>query len=110
LSMALGRKDLKDVVIGHRSVFDPREAKERLGLATGAFGQFLGDARKLSKKTVTTKKAEEFVAQLLVDTKTVLGDDVYKSKQFQKIMGLFAGSAMGGTLGGTEGTMWGVVN
>ena len=55
-------------------------------------------------------RAEAFVESLLLDTKTVLGEDARKSRQFQKIMSLFSGSAMGGTLLGAEGTFWGIVN
>lgn len=110
LTMALSAKSAQRVTIGHRSVFDPRSVKDRLGIATGGFGDFLAATRKLAAKQTTNGKAAEFIAQLLVDTKTVLGEDVRKSKQYAKIMGLFEGAGMGSELDSREGTMWGVVN
>lgn len=112
LSMALSKNMASKGVftLKHTSKFDPREAKDTLGLATGQFAEFMAAARTLSKKTVTIAKAGDFVESLLVDTKTVLGEDARKSRQFNKIMDLFKGSAMGGTLMGAEGTFWGLVN
>lgn len=113
LSMALSKdKATKGgtFTLKHTSKFDPREAKDNLGLATGQFAEFMSAARTLAKKSVSKMAAGEFVESLLADTKTVLGEDVRKSRQFTKIMELFNGSAMGGTLLGAEGTLWGIVN
>lgn len=112
LSMALSKSEKAGacVSIKHNSKFEANAVKGKLGLVTAQFAEFMTAARTLAKKSVTTAKAEEFVESLLIDTKTVLGEDARKSKQFQKIMGLFSGSAMGGTLLGAEGTMWGVIN
>lgn len=110
LSMALSHTNSTTVTVRHNSHFNEAEVKAKLGLARGAFNEFLGAARKLSKVTVTKAKAAEFVEALLVDTKTVYTADPRKSQQFQKIMALFDGSAMGGTLLGAEGTMWGLLN
>lgn len=112
LSMALSAKGKANscITVKHSSKFDPAAVKGQLGLVTNQFAQFMSAARVLAKKQVTTAKAEAFVSQLLVDTKTVYTQDPSESKQFKKIMELFSGSAMGGTLLGAEGTMWGVVN
>jgi phage/plasmid-like protein (TIGR03299 family) len=110
LSMALSKSSSGSYTLKHTSKFCANEAKNSLGLATGQFAEFMAAARLLSKKQVSRMAAGEFVESLLADTKTVLGEDVRKSKQFTKIMDLFNGSAMGGTLLGTEGTMWGLVN
>lgn len=109
MTMALGESG-KQAVIRHRSTFDPSQLKAKLGLASGSFAKFMTQARILAKKTITTAQAEAFVCSLLTESKTVLKEDVAKSKQFLKIMDLFKGSAMGGTLLGAEGTLWGVTN
>jgi phage/plasmid-like protein (TIGR03299 family) len=110
LSMALGQNAKREVTIRHSSKFDHEAAKNKLGLARDNFGDFLKAARKLSTVRMTNEKAEDFVGDLLVKSKAVTSDDVVASRQFKKIMDLFRGSAMGGTLAGTEGSAWGVVN
>lgn len=110
LSMALSGKAKREVTIRHTSRFDGESVKQQLGLARDNFGAFMKSARQLAGVSMGRERASEFVSTLLVDTKTVLGEDVRKSKQYQKIMDLFSTSAMGGTLAGAEGTAWGVVN
>ena len=112
LSMATGRGSKKEFIISHKSVFDGDVAKDQLGLGNESFAQFLTEARKLAATKVDNVKAGEFIARLLNDTKTVLreADEVRDSKQFKRIMELFKGSAMGGTLAGANGTAWGLVN
>lgn len=110
LSTALSGKAKREVTIRHTSRFDGESVKQQLGLARDNFGAFMKSARQLAGVSMGRERASEFVSTLLVDTKTVLGEDVRKSKQYQKIMDLFSSSAMGGTLAGAEGTAWGVVN
>lgn len=112
LSMALKKSAASagTFTLRHTTKFDPQQAKDKLGLATGQFSEFMLAARNLAKKSVTNKKAGDFVESLLKDTKTVLSDNVRGSRQYARIMGLFNGSAMGGTLLGAEGTLWGLVN
>jgi phage/plasmid-like protein (TIGR03299 family) len=110
LGMALAGKAKREVVVKHSSRFDPESAKQELGLARDHFGAFLKASRELAAKTMVNDTAEVFVESLLRDTKTVVSEDVRGSKQFQKIMDLFRGSAMGGTLISSEGSAWGLVN
>ena len=110
LSMALHSSAKREVVVRHTSRFDAEKAKQELGLARDNFGEFMRAARQLSSVRMTNDRASEFVGSLLTETKMVLGEDVRKSKQYQKIMDLFKGSAMGGTLVGSEGSAWGLVN
>lgn len=110
LSMALSGKAKSEVVVNHRSTFDADSVKDRLGLARGQFRDFVLAARGLAKVSVQHDVAARFVEQLLLDTKMVTKADVAKTAGFQKIMSLFSGSAMGGTLLGAEGTAWGLVN
>ena len=115
LSMALNEKQKKIAKIHHNAVFKPGMMKDELGIARGQFKEFVTAARTLTKKTMREQAAKDFVAKLLLDTKTVTAKvepekAVLESEAFKKIIGLFAGSAMGGLLRGTEGSAWGVVN
>jgi len=112
LSMALGDGKSNEVVVRHASAFDPEGVKNRLGLARGQFKEFMDAARVLAAKRITASDAGQFVGELLVDTKTVLGQvkDVSESRQYQRIMDLFKTDALGGTLLSAEGTKWGLVN
>lgn len=109
LSMAATKK--AEVSVSHRTHFDPAAVKAQLGVATGQFAEFMVAARALAKKRLPTPSVEATVARVLLETKAVSDvDRVKESPAFRKIMGLFAGSAMGGTLAGAEGTAWGMVN
>lgn len=109
LSVALqGGK--RAIAVHHNSHFIAENVKQRLGLARDTFREFMVLTRQLAKKHVKLDQAKEFVERLLVETKTVYTQDPRQSKQFQKILGLFEGSALGGTLLGAEGTAWGLVN
>lgn len=111
LTVAVNHEHGKKVVhTSHRSIFDPKSVKNELGIATGSFHTFMQQARNLSKVVMTERKAQEFIDNLLKDTKFVTAEDVAKSRPSMKIMELFRGSAMGGTLLGAEGTAWGTVN
>lgn len=110
LGMALAGKAKREVVVRHTSRFDADQAKADLGIAKDSFAEFLKASRRLAAIRVNNELAEQFIGKLLVETKTVLKEDVTKSKQFQKIMDLFKGSAMGGTLAGVDGSAWGMVN
>lgn len=110
LSIALGEKGRHEVAISHRSRFDPKAVKTQFGLAANGFNMFMVQARQLSKRSLTTEKAEAFVETLLTATKIVTHDDVRASKAYQQIMGLFEGAGKGATLRGVEGTLWGVTN
>lgn len=110
LSMALKKSDKRSINVTHRSKFNANKVKDDLGIARDSFGTFMKATRQLAAKTITTKKAEAFVETLLSDMKFVTKKDVTKSSQFNKIMDLFNGGALGGQLVGVEGTAWGLVN
>lgn len=111
LTMAVNHERGRRVVhTSHRSNFDADAVKQQLGVATGSFHSFMAQARALSKVVVTERHADEFFSGLLRDTKYVTAEDVTKSRPHQQIMQLFRGAAQGGTIHGTEGTAWGVVN
>lgn len=114
LSMALGVRAAAGtrVAISHRTRFDPAAVKARLGVATDQFAEFMQAARHLARKPVRTAVAETAVEALLTREKVVAGDadKVKASPAYQRIMGLFAGAALGGGLSSAEGTAWGLVN
>lgn len=110
LGMALEGKAKREVVVRHVSHFNPESVKNQLGLARDAFASFLKASRKLAKTAVSVEVAEKFVGDLLVDNRVVLGSDVRKSKQFQKIMDLFNGQAIGAAQHDTTGNAWALVN
>jgi phage/plasmid-like protein (TIGR03299 family) len=115
LGMAFSEKTKRLVKVPHSTHFNPDMMKAELGLARGNFKAFITAARTLAKKRMKNAAAEAFVAKLLVDSKTVTAKQdiekaVLESTPFQTIMGLFKGSAMGGTLVSAEGTAWGALN
>jgi phage/plasmid-like protein (TIGR03299 family) len=110
LTMARDETGRGTVKTGHRSVFDPNAVKDQLGIARNTWGDFLTTARGLAKISMNNETASEFVGRLLKDEKVVAREDVTASPQYQKIMDLFKGQAMGGTLLSAEGTAWGVLN
>lgn len=109
LTMALGGAT-KAVAVRHTSAFDAGAVKAKLGLARGAFAEFMTAARQLAKTPVTKAAAGKFLERLLVDTKTVFTEDVTKSRQYQAILALFDGEGRGAGLPGAEGTAWGLLN
>jgi len=110
LGMALKGNAKREIVVSHRSVFDADRVKNELGIARDAFGDFLKEARHLAKTRVKMDEAEAFIATLLKDTKTVVSEDVSKTKPYQKIMDLFTTTGIGHEMAGADGTAWGLVN
>lgn len=110
LSMALRGAAKREVVVRHTSRFDAESVKQQLGLARDRFGEFLKAARRLAQVPVSVEHAEQFVNELLVDSRAAVGDDVRQSKQFQKIMDLFRGRAIGAEQHDATGNAWALVN
>jgi phage/plasmid-like protein (TIGR03299 family) len=110
LAMALGGEAKREIVVRHSSRFDATSVKSELGIAKDYFGQFINEARKLATVYIPVSKADDFLAELLIDTNMVSGKDATKSKQFQKIKSLFLKSAVGREMNGADGTLWGLVN
>jgi phage/plasmid-like protein (TIGR03299 family) len=115
LQAALGEKGKRTVKVSHRSHFDANAVKDELGVARGAFANFIATARELSEQPLS-------LAQALVATGTILApkpvenlthdeaDALQSSKGFQSIMALFGGKAKGSSLPGVRGTRWGWLN
>src|SRR3546814_18492753 len=92
----------RSVHTSHRSNFNADSVKDQLGIARNSFALFMQEARQLSKVVMTEKKAQEFIDQLLKDTKYVTAEDVAKSRPSSKIMELFRGSAKIGSSSSRE--------
>lgn len=117
LGMAMNERAKRVVSIRHSGKFVPGQFKDRLGIARQEFGVFVDAARALARVRVDNRAAQKFVSELLVSEGAVTAKDerdlaanVRDSAAYRKILGLFQGSAMGGTLVSAEGTAWGVVN
>lgn len=111
LSMALRAKDKSVVSLSHKSVFDASGMKDQLGIATGHFREFTLAARALAAKRINNAAADQFVREL-IGVAQLQADEIsgQATRKLNTIMGLFKGSAMGGTLVSAEGTAWGLVN
>jgi phage/plasmid-like protein (TIGR03299 family) len=96
------RETGSQIRVTHRETFDPKLAKQQLGVATDSFGAFLVQARKLANKTVTYRTAENFVRTLLT---TDENQDVTKTAGYQAVMDLFENGK-----GNTGETAWDLVN
>lgn len=115
LGMAL-RAGAADVSISHKQAFDHGLVKDKLGIARGAFSEFLGAARELAAKPVTHDQAEALTGCLLTGAEVhtppelTIDEKVRNSHNFKRIMGLFDGAGRGATLPGVQGTAWGWLN
>jgi phage/plasmid-related protein TIGR03299 len=89
LSMALTGKDRKDVVISHRTDFNAAATKAKLGIATGAFHNFITASRDLAGRNVSHNGAIQLTSDLLLLNDGTTRKDVTKSKAFNNIMTLF---------------------
>lgn len=90
LSMALSAKDAGKVIkVSHRTTFDHNKVKAQMGIAHGAFGDFISASRRLAQRPISTMRAAEMTEQLLVTSKTVTKTDPRTSRGFENIMALF---------------------
>jgi phage/plasmid-like protein (TIGR03299 family) len=105
-------EDGKQVAVSHRSVFNPDDAKAKLGLAAGQFATFMADARRLASIPMGTADADRFTLQLLgADAnETTETQEARASRGYKQIMGLFDGKAIGSDLTGRSGTAWAWLN
>jgi phage/plasmid-like protein (TIGR03299 family) len=110
LTMAMGEKAKREVVVKHRSVFDHSKAKVDLGIAVDSFQAFMVTANKLAEKKVDYIAAQNFLAKLLAKENQLDVDVIEKNRTHKKIMELFAGGAKGSELDTAKGTMWGLLN
>jgi phage/plasmid-like protein (TIGR03299 family) len=97
--------------VSHRSNFSAGEMKDTLGVARDEFASFMSGARSLAKVKMNDLAFSEFLKKLMIEQKvTSKVDQVTTLPAFEKMMNLWKGNAMGGTLAGASGTAWGALN
>jgi phage/plasmid-like protein (TIGR03299 family) len=107
-TLSMARGDMKGAIkVGHRSVFNADRVKAQMLNSADNFATFVDLTRQLAAKRVTNAMAEEFVRKLLRPVE-IESDRAPKGEA--EILNLFKSSAIGGTLLGTAGTAWGLVN
>lgn len=110
LRIALG-EGKASVKVSHRSEFDAEAFKRELGLADNGWSTFKHNLVRLANKPMEMSKAEDIVARLLAsgNSQSAL-ETAVKSRGFAKVLGLFAGDAVGSDLDGVQGTAYGLLN
>jgi phage/plasmid-like protein (TIGR03299 family) len=99
LAMAFG--EAAAVKVSHRSVFDPAQVKDFMGLNTAAWDSFRDNVTRLANLPVIQDEAEDILAKIFGSNETA---------GFKRTLGLFNGEGMGATLDGVMGTRWGLLN
>jgi phage/plasmid-like protein (TIGR03299 family) len=99
LAMAFGSQAA--VKVSHRSVFDPEQVKDFMGLNTAAWDSFRDNVTRLANLPVIQDEAEDILAKIFGGNET---------SGFKRTLGLFNGEGMGATLDGVMGTRWGLLN
>jgi phage/plasmid-like protein (TIGR03299 family) len=111
----------KQIAVSHRSVFNPADAKQKLGLADGQFSRFIADVRSLAMTPVALDHADLLTLKLvdsnvvsLFDRVTTANEakveEIRATRGYKQIMELFEGGAIASNLGGRGRTAWGWLN
>ena len=103
LAMALG--DQASVRVTHKSVFDPDQVKEFMGLNTAAWDAFRHNVTRLANIELLEEEAGVITAGVLGG-----GEKVRETAGFKKVLSLFNGAGMGAQMDGVMGTRWGLLN
>ena len=93
------------VKVSHRSVFDPAQVKDFMGLNAAAWDAFRHNLGQLANIDLHEEEAGDIVVQLLGNN-----EKVRESAGFTKIMSLFNGGAMGSEFDGVRNTAYGLLN
>lgn len=88
------------VKVSHRSVFDPAQVKDFMGLNEAAWEAFRHNVTRLANIEMLDDQAEEVTAALLGR----------ETAGYKKILDLFNGQGMGADMDGVRGTAWGLLN
>ena len=100
------------VKVSHRSVFDPSQVKEFMGLNTAAWDAFKHQIVRLANKPIVTEQAELIAAEVLANNANSPAalDKARESAAYKKVLALFNGEGKGAKLDGVYGTAWGLLN
>lgn len=114
LTMAIGAKgqaagEAGNIVrVAHHSQWDGKKARLELGIYADQWEKFLLLSRRMAETKLPGFVADQFLCELLAK-KDSNEEDIRASRQYQTIMGLFDGGAIGSDL--TQGrTVWQFVN
>ena len=118
LRMAIGENaQAAQIKVSHSVIFDPQSIKSQLGLLNGAWTEFVDNATKLAGIKLDRDFAIDLVAsELKKEWKRQDGSEMTSeemldaSNVLRRIVRLYDGEAMGGDIGITKGTAWGLVN
>ena len=103
LAMALG--DQASVRVTHKSVFDPAQVKDFMGLNSAAWDAFRHNVTRLANISLLEEEAGVITAGVLGG-----GEKVRETAGFKKVLSLFNGAGMGAEMDGVMGTRWGLLN
>jgi len=108
-TLSMAREGATAFRLTHRSAWKPEKFKTIIEDAQHEFASFMETSRKLAAIKVETKLAEEMTT-LLLTTAARDADAAKESAGFQRIMGLFQGTAKGALLESSRETAWGWLN
>jgi phage/plasmid-like protein (TIGR03299 family) len=106
-TLAIALKDgAAAVKVPHSTTFDPKAAKQQLGLSSSSWDDFVYQMKKLSERKVKTADAEAFVSSLLTDPTAKFTNE----RAVKKILELYSGHGRGSELASSKGTAFGLLN
>lgn len=114
LTMGLAETGGSIVKVSHRSVFNPTDVQQKLGVTDTQWDQFITEMNLLASKPVGLHEASVMTAELL--TGGVYGlasqalEAVEETRGFKMIKNLFAGQQKGADIGARKGTAWAWLN
>lgn len=106
------------ISISHRSVFDPKAIKIRMGLQDQLWAKFRNNMTRLANVALTDDDAKDIVASMFMNpaveeaSKAIAkakGEEKKDPAGYTKIMELFRGGAKGSDLDGVRGTAYGLL-
>lgn len=112
LSMGLAETGGSIVKVSHRSVFNPTDVQQKLGVTDTQWDAFLQQMARLADKPVGLVQADDMTVQLLAgeDVSVAKDTELRASRGFKKITDLFAGAQKGADIGARKGTAWAWLN
>lgn len=108
LQMAVG-ESRGAIRVPHSTQFDPRQAKQELGLGLSHWERFVADMKQLADRKINKFEAMNYLVNVLGDPTVPLNDQP-NSKAIQNVYALFSGQGRGSELESANGTAWGLLN
>jgi phage/plasmid-like protein (TIGR03299 family) len=112
-ALAEGREAKRVVSIPHSTTVKENVLLDRLGIADGAFGHFMEDARKLAKATLADSDAKKLIVEILGDPDKDIDMQIESKISNSNVANawkLYTGAGRGSELSSRKGTMWGLLN